>query len=88
MTAFLILVAVLGTIFGIGTFASAKSAIHEIAAYLCFLLTLISIIAIALLDRLDGIKKALEGKDPVKPKQSAADKEGQKSLATQSGNNG
>jgi hypothetical protein len=59
MSFILILVAVLGFLFGLGNFIGAKSAIHEIAAYLCFLLTVIAIIGFGVLDKLNDIKKLL-----------------------------
>jgi protein-S-isoprenylcysteine O-methyltransferase Ste14 len=62
MNAFLILVAVLAMLFGVVTIATAQSAIHEIAAYVCFLLAVIAIIGLGVIDRLDAIKKDLAAK--------------------------
>jgi hypothetical protein len=68
MTFFLILVAVVATLFGISTLGVAKSAIHEISAYLCFMIALIAIVSVAILGRLDDIKNVLGGKEGVKPR--------------------
>ena len=68
MTFCLILVAVVATLFGFSTLGVAKSAIHEISAYLCFMIALIAIVSVAILGRLDDIKKALGGKEAAKPR--------------------
>jgi hypothetical protein len=68
MNFFLILVAVVATLFGFSTLGVAKSAIHEISAYLCFMIALMAIVSVAILGRLDDIKQALRGKEVSKPR--------------------
>jgi ABC-type Co2+ transport system permease subunit len=73
MNVILILVFVVATLYGLGNFAFAKSAIHEIAAYICFMLAVIALIGYGVLDRLDDIKKLLAKKEPPRPQPAPAE---------------
>lgn len=59
MTVFLALAAILSLLFGLGTMVGAKSAIHEIAALVFFLIGIVSLIGISVINMLTDIKKAL-----------------------------
>ncbi|MGD0627254.1 MAG: hypothetical protein ABSB32_21445 [Thermodesulfobacteriota bacterium] len=60
MRVFLFLLALLAFLLGVAILASAKSAIHEIEAFILFLIGAVFISSAAVLDSMNLLKKKLE----------------------------
>lgn len=70
MNLFLALVGVIALLYAFVGMLFGKSVVHEISSLVSVMLAVISFIGIAIVNRLDEIKKLLSGKEASKPRSS------------------